>query len=794
MNTFSLKTFFRFLQKNKLYSAINILGFAISLAFVILIADFTIRQLTTDNFQKNASQIYLLGNENYTGTGYWNGSRLINRYPEIAQYCNVCLDQSSNVPIEVEGKKDVVNVAFADTTFFDMFSFRLLSGDPAQVLAAKENVVLTQSCARKLFGDGDPMGREIVFTKESVPDANGEYIDIPVTRTVSGIMEDIDNSVFPSEIQMVTKVENIGNYNPSITSQYQNNAGSILLFLKVHPNTDLPSKTTDIKEYFKEYFWPYSGGAWKEVSLTPFKDLYFTDLSTGSLNKGNKTFVIILLTIGLAILLFAVINYINLTVAQAGLRAREMSTRRLLGANRSEIFRRFMLESILLCLLSFIVAYFLALAVETPAANLLQSKINILQSLTWSRLLIYLVAVALLGIVSGLAPAVIITRYNPIDVVRGSFKQKSKMVFSKVFIVFQNVITIVLIAGCLTIYLQIQHLTQAPLGYEYHDILDLSSQGFKDKSQLTAFQNEVCQLPFVQQVSFTCGTPYNRGNNNTISYGSEKMISFQIIQADTVLVNMLGLEKLRDNHVSTPSKFYLNQEAYRQLGIEEDAAVFKMGSNFENENIIAGMYKDFCVGSILSDLPPLALILYPDILGSVFPWNILIKVTGDHKEAYDAINRCFTEVTHGELMQARYMEDQVREGFSEQRDLATIVLVFTFIAIFIGALGLLAMSTYFIQQRRPEIAVRKVFGANRREILHQLISTFLRYVLLAFVLAVPVIWVVMDWWLKDYSYRITLRPWIFAAAGLFTLAVATLTVLWQSLLASATNPAEAVKS
>ena len=799
MNSFSFKTFFRFLGKNKLYSAINIFGFAVSLAFVLLIADFTVRQLTTDHFQKNADQVYILGNEHYFGSNWLMAPRLLSRYPEIAQICATCIDQAHNTPIEVEGRKSVAHMLFADTTFFDLFSFKLLSGDPRQALASKENVVITKSYARQLFGDQSPLGRTIVFTGENTSDSSSEGTsNPPVSRTVSGVMEDIDNSLFPNTIQLITQMANVGNYNSAMVSEYMNNAGSAILFIRVHPNTSLPDKIPDMLSYFKEFFWPYEGNAWKEVTLTPMKEAFFSPLNDNGLSHGDKSFVLILLTIGLLILLFAVINYVNLTVSQTSLRAKEMATRRLLGANQSEIFRRFMLESILLCFLSFALAFVLALLLQPMASSLLQTNVNIWQSLNGARILSYVGAVLLLGALSGLAPAGIITRFKPIDVVRGNFRVKSKMVFSKVFIIFQNVITIALIAGCLTIYLQINHLIKAPLGYDYEGVLDISTSGFKSLSQLNTFKNEISQLAGVQKVSFSCGTPLNRGNNNTTPVGTERMISFQILIADSTFFSIFNLEKIRENYATDPFRYYMNQEALRQLELDEDARTCKWGREMETEVTIAGVYKDFQLGDILNKKEAVLLYELNDFAHGpygqpVYPWNVLVKVTGDPFTTFEAIKQCFETTTQGEIMNAEYMDEQIKHRFEQQQNLATIVLVFTCMAVLISALGLLAMSTYFIQQRRREIALRKVFGATRREVLLPLLNTFMGYVLIAFMLAIPVIWYVMEWWLKDYTYRIVLSPWIFLAAGVFTLLIALITVLWQSLKASATNPVEAVK-
>lgn len=788
----NFRSFFNFLGRNKLYAAINIFGLSVSLMFVILIADYTLRQLTCDDYHAKADRIYVIGNEECITSGYYLQKYLRDRYPEIESTCAVAVSgQSTDAtqPVEVGLQKYSATILFADTTFFRIFDYQLLDGDREQVLASRDNVVLSESFARKVFGTFNPMGQVIRF-----PDEEKSYV-------VSGVVRDIDRSVIPN-MDIIMRAERLCDIN-SANDEHMSNSGAVTTFILARPGADLTAKIPDMLDYFKEIYWIYKGNVYQHVTLTPLRDVYFLSQNNdGGFNYGSWPFVMILFGVGAVILLFAVMNYINLTVAQTGFRAKEMAARRLLGASRGEIILKLILESTFLCVVAFVIALFLAAAVEPGASRLLGSKIGVWQDMTPAVVACYAAFIVVLGVVAGFIPAMMVSRYKPVDIVRGSFRHRTKMFYSKVLITIQNVITIVLIATSLTIGLQIRHLISAPMGYNTADILDVSTEIFTGKPQIAQFREELLREPCVEAVALGCGTPHDRGNNNTMQYGPDRMIGFQIFIGDSTYFRILGLERLRDNHLATRedgnNALFVNQYALQALGIAEDATNFKVGENYTYNYDIAGVYRDFQLGSALDELQPVLLKYYDspeEFLKKAYPWNILVKIRGDKTAAYNTVKSVFERISDGAVFTgAEYIEQEIEADYAQQRRILHIVGIFTLVAILISALGLVAMSTYYIQQKEQEVAVRKVFGSTRGEVLTRLVGNFMRLVGAAFVIAVPVAWYLLERWLQDYSVRISLSPLIFLASGAFAAAVAFVAVFWQSSRAADSNPVDSIKN
>ena len=788
----NFRSFFNFLGRNKLYAAINIFGLSVSLMFVILIADYPLRQLTCDDYHAKADRIYVIGNEERITSGYYLQKYLRDRYPEIESTCAVAVSgQSTDAtqPVEVGLQKYSATILFADTTFFRIFDYQLLDGDREQVLASRDNVVLSESFARKVFGTFNPMGQVIRF-----PDEEKSYV-------VSGVVRDIDRSVIPN-MDIIMRAERLCDIN-SANDEHMSNSGAVTTFILARPGADLTAKIPDMLDYFKEIYWIYKGNVYQHVTLTPLRDVYFLSQNNdGGFNYGSWPFVMILFGVGAVILLFAVMNYINLTVAQTGFRAKEMAARRLLGASRGEIILKLILESTFLCVVAFVIAFFLAAAVEPGASRLLGSKIGVWQDMTPAVVACYAAFIVVLGVVAGFIPAMMVSRYKPVDIVRGSFRHRTKMFYSKVLITIQNVITIVLIATSLTIGLQIRHLISAPMGYNTADILDVSTEIFTGKPQIAQFREELLREPCVEAVALGCGTPHDRGNNNTMQYGPDRMIGFQIFIGDSTYFRILGLERLRDNHLATRedgnNALFVNQYALQALGIAEDATNFKVGENYTYNYDIAGVYRDFQLGSALDELQPVLLKYYDspeEFLKKAYPWNILVKIHGDKTAAYNTVKSVFERISDGAVFTgAEYIEQEIEADYAQQRRILHIVGIFTLVAILISALGLVAMSTYYIQQKEQEVAVRKVFGSTRGEVLTRLVGNFMRLVGAAFVIAVPVAWYLLERWLQDYSVRISLSPLIFLASGAFAAVVAFVAVFWQSSRAADSNPVDSIKN
>ena len=530
-NLLNIKSFLKFLSRNKAYTAIDVFGLSVSLMFVILIAVYTVQELSVDKFHKDVDRIYVLANDKGPSTALPIAYRLQERYPEIEQVCPVITTNVGNQIVKNNDKKLTARTVPVDSCFFNFFSFKLLAGDKNRVLENRSNVVLSKTFANKLFGTEDPIGQSVII---------GDSLSF----LVSGIMEDIKHSTIPYA-DIMFRVERAHEYNWSISMDHPGNAGSTVAFLKMKPGADLRPKIPDILSYFKESFWIYQRDMSKVVNLIPMSELYFSELNDfGSVQTGNKRLVIVLLSVGILILVFAIFNYINLTVAQAGQRAKEMATRRLLGSSRGDLFIRMMIESTLLTVISFGIGWLLAHAAVPFVNDLLQTQIDLMATFTPGWCLAGIVLILLIGVVAGLLPAVLISSVKPIDIVRGTFRRQTKMVFSKVFITFQNGITIAMIAASIVMILQSRHLINAPLGYNTNSILEVAN-GFANNSDRNAAIDEFGRQPFVKRVGLAAGMPLS-GSNNMSSEYEGKFLGFQQFIMDSTAFNMLGYKIVRD--------------------------------------------------------------------------------------------------------------------------------------------------------------------------------------------------------------------------------------------------------
>ena len=603
--------------------------------------------------------------ESAVPVSYW----LEERYPEIEKVCPVITDQGKGKQIFYGDKKLTADLVYADSTFFDLFSFKVLDGDRDRLLEDPYSVVVSESFARKVFGNDNPIGKSLRISDST-------------SVMVTGVMEDINRSVIPN-MDLLVRIERVTEFNQSLSKTNPGNAGSCVSFLLLKPGMDLQGRADEILSFFKERYWLYKNDFMKEVRIVPLSEIYFGNTGVHSLNRGDKRFSLVLMSVGILILIFAIINYINLTVAQAGQRAKEMATRRLLGSSRVELFLRLMLEATFLTVVSFIIGLMCAKAALPYANDLLQVRLtfDVLATPLWIGAIVAFIV--LTGALSGLLPALMISSAKPIDVVRGTFRRQTKMVFSKVFITFQNVITIAMIAASLTMYLQIDHLIHAPLGYNTTNIIE-SNNVFRSKSEMERAEDLLRQLPMVKAVGHSNGTPSSGTNNMSGTYEG-KSLSFQQVQVDSAAFHIFGFEIKSDNRVANADGgWYLNELAFKQMELTEDAPSFKM---YENTVPILGVIRDFQLRDITRKNSPV-MFRFRNTESGWWPWDYVIEVQGDPVEAYESVRKVFEEVS-GIPFEGRFIDQGIRAHFESQIRLAKIVVIFACIAILISLLGLL---------------------------------------------------------------------------------------------------------
>ncbi len=772
-----MKSFWNFLMKNKLYGAINLVGLTVSMTFVLLLAVYIQRQLATDSFQQNADRIYVVANEENVSMGYWLDKHLKNNFPEIEKGCCVA-NIASAAAFHIDGERVYGSTMAADSTFFEMFSYELAEGNKADWRVSQDRCMVSQEFAHAHFGDKDPLGQIISLNH------NGDF-----QLTVCGVYKDFGNSILKTPDVLIR-----GDLMPKMNSshdEYMSNAGGGICFVMAHPGADLLARQNDILNWCEEHFWMYKN-QWDKVRLIPLRDIYFLESGnqdwTETIQLGNRSFVNLLLAMCLLLLTFAVLNYINMTTALTGFRAKEMATRRLVGADKRSIFLKVISESTLICGISMLLAILLAEALSPLASQMLEYQVPIFKAITPANVLLALGFIGVLGFLAGIIPALLIQRVEPIEIVRGSLRFKTKTVYSKVIIVAQNVVAIIMLVSTFVMVFQIKHLISADLGYNTKDILVVDN-AYGQSGQIKPLLDRWREEPCVEEVGQGDGIPLGGTNNWTMEMPDGHWVSFQQIQGDNKYFDILGLKVKQDNH--QPNKWWLNEYAFKQIGIEETATEYNTAQN--GTRSIGGIYYDFKIRPLEEEQSAAMIYNRGENPDDDHPWVLLVKTTGDHAAAKKRVEAVAEEVFPGRLFEAHYIEEMIEHGFQKEQLVLNIVLIFTLLSILVSALGLFAMSSYYMQQEVKTVSVKKVFGADYTGVLKELVFSFMKMVGIAFIIAVPIAWFIMNGWLSSYGHRISLHWWIFVLAGLVVAGMAAISVLYQSIRTARTNPAVALK-
>ncbi len=780
-----MKTFFVFLSRNKLYTAINFVGLAISLAFVFLIAGYTVKQLQTDKFQEHADRVFLLGNKHGHGhTYYWLQRLMSARYPEIE--CAASLDADK---LEVTaGKRHTVTreiALLADSSYFDMLTHRILEGDVRKFKEGHRYCVVSQSYARRIFGKESPIGNGLTV----------KYNAREFRFVVAAVMEDIDNSFLPAAT-LIVPAEDL------MLSQWGNGPelnlnGACYTLVKVHKGADIHAKCDEMEAWFKEILWSYERGMAQQVRFVPVDELYFSNTFRNNkrshFHAGDREFVSVLITVGVVLLIFALLNYVNLTMAQSGFRAKEMAMRRLLGTHRSVIFMRLIAESLILCVGASLLALLLAYALLPQACDLLKYQFGLFDSFTTIHYLLLIAAVLIIGLSAGIFPALFISGFNPMDVVKGTFRIKPKNVYGRLMIGVQYALAIVMLVMAGTIHLQMRHIIEAPLGYNTKDYITVNLSDYKGMDH-SALRAKLMTCPQVEKVGFGTGHPYFVDMDNTPVTYQGQTLSMMHIYGDSLYFDILDLRVKHDNKLGIPAPF-LNEWAIEFFGMK-DTDVMTPEDEHNYPSPVGGVYYNFHFRNRLANKRGASIYNF----GSATPpmlQTAVIKTVGPHEEDRQVVINVFKEMFPGELDlssdTARYVDESIASGLSKERRLLRIVGIFTLLSLFVATLGLFGMSTYYVRQRVRDIAIKRVFGTSRLRIVCDLMGRFLLVVAVAFVVALPIAYHITEQWLSGYDYRLTQLWWLYALVGLFVVFIALLTVLGLSVRAANTNPIEELR-
>ena len=763
-----MKSYLKFLSRNKLYTAIEAVGLAVSLAFVIIIGSYVWQQYAVTWENPDRERVYVPGTPGFPALTY-GFPDAIGDIPEIesvSRMCNVVVH-----PVIRGENTEALSVGVAPEFFEICPQFRFVEGS-ADVLSVPNNAILSASFARK--------------HNLSV----GEALDITGSSYVVGaILEDLKGTVIkPYDIFLNAAVYK-DEWKPF------DNYGSTVTLIKVRPETDRKELYDKLESVCKDvYSSIYGQSFFEHLELSRYDELFFKE-TEGFFRHGDKATLRILMLVGLLLLLSAILNYINLSVALTGKRAKEMAVRQLSGASRAGIIWKYVAESIAFTAVCFAAGLLLAEAF-CPTMNALLNNPDIPIKIIWSPgyVFAYIVIILLVGVLCGIFPAMMSGRYNPVDVMKGGYRRRSKMVFSKVFIVLQNALAVILIALAITMEAQMHKTQERPMNCNIENIFFLKDFSGEDNAPL---KDALEALPCVRRIGRSSGVPgsINMGQYSTTRDGQD--ILYKLIRMDSTAFSMFGFEILEDFHAPQFNSVWFSDKSFAATGFDSDYHDISgtLSRRTKGCEQVAGVFKSFPTNNANigeEDNAIVSLMRSEDI--PFAGW--VIETTPDRKAAKAQIMEAYDNSIKGKQIYgslAFWVDENIAEAWKPARNNMRLVEIFMLLSIIIALLGLVAMSTYYADEKSRDIAVRKVFGGTVDTEAQRTIREYMVLVGIACVIGIPIAVYAAQEYLKDFIYRLEGYWWIFVVAVLLTGLIAFVSVIWQVLKAAKTNPAIELK-
>jgi len=795
-----LLTALRNLRKNRTASAINIFGLTIGLSSCLLIALFIRHELSYDDFEVKGPRIvrsimgYKFDGGGDMQYGNFNSTKVATTFkrvfPEIESA--VRMVERDRIVSYQEKLFTEERYMFADSSFFKAFSMGLEKGDPASALSGPKKVVLTESTARKYFGGEEPLGKLLRVGTDSM-----DYL-------VTGVMKDC-----PSNSQF--KFDLLASFSSLYANQdetyWDANYGTFFL---LREGTSLPALQAKVTAFMKKEM--EGKGATVNFLLEPFMRIHLYSEYVGFEPGTSITYIYILAGVALLILVIACSTYINLSTARSVDRAREVGVRKVIGAGRRQLFWQFIGESFLLCLIAVVLSMGVVVAV-LPAFNRLADR-QLPVSGVVSPLFVGLAlgTAMIVSLLAGSYPAVVLSRFHPVKVLKGAFKNtRSGQGLRQSLIVFQFVISVFLIVSTFIMGQQLSYIRNRKLGYDRDHVVELPMTR-KLLPQMAYVKTEFKRNADVVSLSTCAGSPvqiyggYNMRNDlmpesqQLAVYGNPVDEDFIATSGLQLIAGQgLTLQDLKDAHpdegphpdtVTKPVyHFVLNEKAAKDLGWTPQEAIGKrMYMDASRPGYVKGVVKDFNFQSL--HIPIKGLVLFPQLRAD----RLLVRITGQHLAAtLDFMQSTWKRLAPGVPYEARFLDENFNKIYASEQRLGTVMNLFSGIAIVLACLGLFGLSSYAAKQRVKEIGIRKVLGASLGSLAFLLSAGFVRLALVAIFIAFPLAWWAMHSWLQDFVYRIDIGLWVFVWAGLLVVAVTLATVSIQAVKTALLNPVKNLK-
>lgn len=771
-----MHSYFKFLFRNRLYTIIEIFGLSVALGFIFLAGSYARTEYSVGTRQPMSKQLYAVGSGEFTGMTLATAENMFTSIPEITSWTRIADYRKAD--ITVNGDYYEADADVLDTNFLKLFDYRLTGCSKEKILADKNDVIISEKFASKVFGAGNPVGRTF--------DMNAEKF------TVTGVIQDFGPY---DEFKYADLFFNIGRLNV----QPMDNFGTVQTFVTLSDGANPDEVAEKLLDKYVEYWDFYSrdgsnGGFLWGSTLTRFDKLYFSKIeSYSALRKGDHKTVEMLLAVVLALLVCAVFNYVNLTVALTGKRAKEMATRRLLGESSKMVTMRYLSESFLFTFGCFAIGCVIAVIFRGRMNAVLSSDIVLMPDLGWA--VTAFVFLAVVSLLSGILPALMISRFKPIDVVKGEFRFKSKMIFSKIFIVCQNVFSTLLVALSLSMTLQMHYLATLPTGYNTDDIITISTWelGFQDMDAQNALADRISACPQVEAVGKATAMPFACGSNG-VHIENEKLSWMKVSFLDNTAFRIFGFKVLEKWSDPIDGTTWITEDAKSRYGVSENNR--NIGDGTANDFECCGVIADFRANNAL-DKP------MPDSHNAVtnrseFCAYLIVKISGDRKSAAAAVHDAWISVAKEYLGVPKepdmyYVDDNLKDALSGTRNTMLLILCFMVLSVIISALGLLAMSIYFTEQQARRIALQKIFGAGVKESSWKLAGSFLIISAVAVVIATPLsIWAI-KYYLSGFYNAIPFPWFVLPITAVVILLIAFLSISYQITHSARRNPVEVLK-
>jgi putative ABC transport system permease protein len=800
------KIVFRNLLRNKAFSAINILGLAIGIATCLIIMLFVNNELSYDRYNKKANRIVRVFFQGNVQGEKMNEATVM---PPVAQTLKADFPEieaatrirNYGTPRLIYGDRSFREDAFAfvDSNFFQVFTLPLVQGNAKTALIEPNTIIITKALAHKYFGNEDPLGKIIAFKdgKNAACKVTGVIDKVPV------------NSHFHFELfaSMASLPES---REPTWMSS---NFYTYLVLAKDYDYKKLEAKLPQVVEkYIGPQLYQAMGITLAEFKkkgnnisfhLQPLTDIHLHSDFSGDLSQpADIRYVYIFGAIALFMLTIACINFMNLSTASASKRSREVGIRKVLGSLKLELIRQFLLESILITAIALILAIVI-MYMALPLFNELAGQNLTLRVSDHPWLIPGLALLVLLvGILAGSYPAFYLSSFKPVAVLKGKFTSGKKSISLRSgLVVFQFFISIILIVGTTVVYKQLSYIRHKKLGYNKEQIMILPDTWMLGKNQ-EIFRHEVQNDFRVASVSSSRYLPAGESDNNNffISPGenSTQLIKTLRYEVDENYIPTLGIQMLQGRNFSEEfatdsGAVILNEAAADALGWKQRAVgqIISWTDNHGKKityNVI-GIIKDFHFRSLHERISPLVMTLAPD------QGTLIVKFkTKDIASLTSTLKKRWTEFGAEEPLNYSFLDERFNNTYKSEQKIGMILSIFTGLIIFVACLGLFGLAKFAAEQRTREIGIRKVLGSSVTEIVNLLSIEFLKLVFIAFIIAAPIAWFVMNKWLQDFAYRIQISWWVFIVAGLIALIIALATISFQAIKAAIANPVKSLRT